>query len=83
MAQHKCNFIIFSKYNGNETKKLNLKLFNAKLNPTDNPTFLGIRFDKYLSFKNQISYLHDAVKFSENLLKKKIWIEYGNFRTAV
>ncbi len=77
MAPHKCNFIIFSKYNGDETSKLNLKLFNSKLVSNDKPTFLGIRFDKALSFKNQTKYLQDACLNRLNFLKIVSKRKYG------
>lgn len=59
MAPHKCNFIIFSQ-NNQEHNTLDLSLFNTKLSQISDPTFLGIRFDKTLSFKNQIEYLQKS-----------------------
>jgi hypothetical protein len=77
MAPHKCNFIIFLKYNGDETSKLNLKLFNSKLASNDKPTFLGLRFDKSLFFKNQTKYLQDACLNRLNFLKIVSKRKYG------
>ena len=57
MAPHKCNFLVFSNGTRNESEKLNLKLNNIKLKYDNYPTFLGIRFDNHLTFKNQIDYL--------------------------
>ena len=77
MAPHKCNYMIFSKYNGDETSKLNLQFFNRKLNSTDNPVFLGIRFDKSLSFKHQISHLNKTCVNRLNFLKIVSKRKYG------
>ena len=65
----KCNYMIFSKYNGDETSNLNLQFFNTQLNSTDNPVFLGIRFDKSLWFKHQISHLNKTCVNRLNFLK--------------
>ena len=35
----------------------------------NNPTFLGIRFDKYLTFKNQIDYIFRSCNTRLNILK--------------
>ncbi len=35
----------------------------------ENATFLGIRFDKQLSFKNQLSYLNEACLKRLNIIK--------------
>lgn len=69
MAPQKCNFTIFSKYHGDESVKFNLQLFNTNLTVNDSPTFLGIRFDKQLTFKNQISYLQKSCINRLNFLK--------------
>ena len=68
MAPHKCNFIIFSQ-NNQEQNTLELSLFNTKLSQISDPTFLGIRFDKTLSFKNQIEYLQKSCLNRLNFLK--------------
>jgi hypothetical protein len=60
MASQKCSYIIFSKYHGDESPKLKLELFKTKLEINNSPTFLGIRFDKALTFKNQIEYLQET-----------------------
>ena len=57
MAPHKCNYLVFSNGTENESEKLELKLNGIKLKFENNPTFLGIRFDNHLTFKNQIDYL--------------------------
>lgn len=70
MAPHKCNYIVFS---NNKSKSddddLELKLLGTKINKNDNPTFLGIRFDKHLAFKNQLDYLKQACMKRVNVLK--------------
>ena len=60
MIPHKCSYTIFSKFHGDESGKLNLRLFNTKLVSNQSPTFLGIRFDKELTFKHQINYLKES-----------------------
>ena len=61
MSPSKCSYIIFSADKSNkESSKIELKLFQTTIPMCDNPTFLGIRFDKHLSFKNQLSYLNQA-----------------------
>ena len=53
MAPEKCCFIIFS---GNPLKNqtLNLNLFKKKIPYTEEPTFLGIKFNESLCFNKQI-----------------------------
>ena len=58
MAPQKCNFIEFTlDKTGKSSSNLDIKLFGTTITECVNPTFLGIRFDKYLSFKNQINYV--------------------------
>jgi hypothetical protein len=77
MAPHKCNYIIFSKFHGDESSKLHLELFKTKLEINNSPTFLGIRFDKALTFKNQIDYLQDSCVNRLNFLKIVSKRSYG------
>ena len=82
MAPQKCNFIIFSNNNVDESSKLNLQLFNTKLIANESPTFLGIRFDKQLTFKNQIKYLQTTCINRLNFLKIVSKRSYGlNLKT--
>ncbi len=55
--------------NNRESNKLDLRLFGEKLCVNESPTFLGIRFDRHLTFKNQISYLQDSCVNRLNFLK--------------
>ena len=70
MAPHKCNYIVFS---GNKSEKnedeFDLKIFDTKIEKSENPTFLGVRFDKYLTFKHQFKYLKEACLKRINVLK--------------
>ena len=68
MAPQKCNYIVFSSCKASDTK-MNLKLFDAPISACADTTFLGIRFDQQISFKNQISYLKDACVKRMNILK--------------
>ena len=58
MAPHKCNYIVFS---NNKTQKIDdeisIELFGCNISENVKPTFLGIRFDKHLTFINQLDYL--------------------------
>jgi hypothetical protein len=72
MAPEKCSYLIFSKnkktgYN----EKIDLNFYNEliPLESSNNVRFLGIRFDKHFSFKNQISYLEDTCLDRINVLK--------------
>ena len=70
MAPHKCNYIVFSNSKSHqEEEDLDIKLLGVNINKSDNPTFLGIRFDKYLSFNNQLDYLKEACMKRVNVLK--------------
>jgi len=69
MAPHKCNYIVFSNNKYNQEEALSIKLFGKNINKSENPNFLGIRFDKYLSFKNQLNYLTSACMKRVNVLK--------------
>jgi len=67
---------VFSNGNQNESEKLNLKINNVKLRADNNPTFLGIRFDNHLTFKNQINYLKETCVQRLNIIKilsQKSW----------
>ena len=59
MIPHKCNFIIFSQ-NPQEREVLQLSLFDSILTTFEDPTFLSIRFDKTLTYKNQINNLKES-----------------------
>jgi hypothetical protein len=76
MAPHKCHYIIFSQ-NHRDQESLDLFLFEKKLSLIENPTFLGIRFDKTLSFRNQISYLQESCLNRLNFLKVVSKRNYG------
>jgi hypothetical protein len=69
LATHKCNYLVFSNGTQNESDKLNIKINNEKLRSDNNPTFLGIRFDNHLSFKNQIAYLKETCIQRLNIIK--------------
>ena len=68
-APHKCNYLVFSKNNINESEKLKLRLNNTLLKYDNNPTFLGIRFDNHLTFINQIKYLQQTCNQRLNIIK--------------
>ncbi len=55
--------------NANLSDELNLNLNGSKLKYVNNPTFLGIRFDNHLTFKNQVEYLKETCIQRLNILK--------------
>ena len=69
MAPTKCSYLIFTTSTKSESDLMTLQLFNTKLAINDNPTFLGIRFDHHLTFRNQQDYLKDACIRRLNILK--------------
>ena len=77
MAPEKCLYSIFSKNKkaGDKGKKvfnnqiINLQLYNQNIKQDNNITFLGLRFDKYLTFKNQIIYLKKQGYARLNIIK--------------
>ena len=48
---------------------LNIKLLDGVINKSESPLFLGIRFDKHLTFKNQLNYLKEACMKQINVLR--------------
>ena len=80
MAPLKCSYKVFSadkKYR--VENEIDIKLFGIKINPCENPLFLGIRFDKHLTFKNQIDYLKDYCLKRLNVLKELSNKSWGLF----
>jgi exonuclease III len=72
MAPHKCAYLIFSKNKKSGYKEnLELELYGTKINKAteNNVKFLGIRFDKHFSFKNQIEHLKHTCNERINILK--------------
>ena len=69
MAPHKCSYLVFTNSNANLSDELNLNLNGSKLKYDNNPTFLGIRFDNRLTFKNQVEYLKETCIQRLNILK--------------
>jgi hypothetical protein len=69
MAPHKCSYLVFTNSNANLSDELNLNLNGSKLKYDNNPTFLGIRFDNHLTFKNQVEYLKETCIQRLSILK--------------
>jgi hypothetical protein len=68
MAPLKCNYTIFTSDKSFDAN-IDIKLFNTKIAMNEEITFLGIRFDRHLSFKNQINYLKESCSKRMNVLK--------------
>jgi hypothetical protein len=68
LAPHKCYYIVFSnKKSHQEEEYLDKKFFGVNINKSDKPTFLGIRFHKYLSFNNQLDHLRGLYEESQRI----------------
>ena len=68
MAPQKCNYIIF-KNNARVKENFKINLFKTELEEVKNLTFLGLRFDQQLKFKEQVDYLIDKCSNRLNCLK--------------
>ncbi|RMZ96341.1 RNA-directed DNA polymerase from mobile element jockey-like [Brachionus plicatilis] len=76
MAAQKCNYIIFSNCNQNISNKIALKMYNQKLTYNPNPTFLGITFEKKLTFQKHVDKLRKKCTNRLNCIKiisNKTW----------
>ena len=77
MAPEKCAYSIFSNNRkagekgtkGHNKEKLTLNLYNEEILLNNNMIFLGLRFDKFLTFKNQIFYLKSSCNERINIIK--------------
>ena len=78
MAAEKCFYTIFSQnlkggdkgLKGVKKERLNLYLNGTQLISNNDPVFLGMRFDKYMSFKNQISHIKKSCSDRLNIIKR-------------
>jgi hypothetical protein len=69
-APHKCSYSVFSRAKRNRSdQNFNLALYGEQLNHDNNPKFLGITFDEYLSGKDHIARLKTACNKRLNVLK--------------
>ena len=70
LAPHNCNQTIFAIYKtGGKNSPIQLKIYGENVNLDEAPKILGINFDKFLNFKNQISKTKSKVSDIINLLK--------------
>jgi hypothetical protein len=71
-APTKTKYLIFSRNKtGSKNECFNLKIYGQPIlkEEQNDPKFLGIRFDKQLSFRNQVSYLKKTCDDRLNILK--------------
>ena len=68
MAAHKCNYIVFSKHEM-EKNVFKIRLYDTMIKIEESPKFLGIRFDRRLTFQNQIDYIKSVCVDRINILK--------------
>jgi len=78
LATNKCNYIIFSQ-NKKTKEQIDLSINGKEIKLEDQITFLGIRFDKFLSFKYQVQYIKDTCQKRINALKV---IKYGGWKLS-
>jgi hypothetical protein len=74
LAPSKCQYMVFS--NGQTVDDFKLNLYGEELEHTDCPKFLGIRFDRKLTFKNQIEHILTSCNSRLNVIKtlsNKFW----------
>jgi hypothetical protein len=70
MATAKCNYVIFSKEKrNNKNENLKIILNNETIKRSDTITFLGITFDRYLSFGENVDKVRNKCMNRLNLLK--------------
>ena len=70
MATNKCSYIVFSSDKSHvDENEQEITLFDCVITKNESPLFLGIRFDKNLSFKHQLNYLEEACMKRVNVLK--------------
>jgi hypothetical protein len=67
LAPHKCQYIVFS--NGHTVDDFSLKLYGHELEHVDCPKFLGIRFDRKLTFSNQVEHIITSCNNRLNVIK--------------
>jgi hypothetical protein len=70
LAPHKCQYLIFSKNKrASREDSFELRLYGELIPKDNSPTFLGIRFDPYMSFTNQVEYVLEKGKSRLNIIK--------------
>lgn len=69
MTTHKCNYLIIKKGKKLESDKLNLTMYDQKLNECDETTFLGITIDNRLNFETHVESIRKKCYDRINCLK--------------
>ena len=66
----KTKYIIFSRNKKTRSQEnVNLRIYNTPIESQNEITFLGYRFDRFMSFSAQISYIKESIKSRLNILK--------------
>ena len=69
-APSKCSYTVFTKGKKNaEEQNFSFKMYGESISKVNDPKFLGIRFDPYLSGKNQVDYIRSANIDRLNIIK--------------
>ena len=69
-APNKCSYTVFSRGKRNiGAQNLDMRLYGERIPRVSDPKFLGIRFDPFLSGKNQIAHLKQSCLSRINILK--------------
>ena len=70
IAPHKSSYIVFSRYKkGGTQEKFEIHLDGKMIPEEKAPKFLGIKFDKFLSFKNQVENIKNKAYSRMSILK--------------
>jgi hypothetical protein len=67
LAPHKCQYMVFT--NGHTVDDFSLKLYGHELEHIDCPKFLGIRFDRKLTFEYQADHIVKSCNNRLNIIK--------------
>ena len=66
----KTKYIIFSRNKKTRSQEnVNISIYNTPIESQNEITFLGYRFDRFMSFSAQISYIKESIKSRLSILK--------------
>jgi len=73
----KCTTTLFSNDSKDATWEANVKVNDHKLDHNPTPTFLGVTYDRVLSFNAHVNNINQKVKTRSNLIRKLANTEWG------
>ena len=68
-APHKCSYTIFARTKRSAAVKLNLKMYNPRINEDKTPKFLGLIFDSQLSGKSHLVKIKKTCNSRLNIIR--------------